>query len=91
MVEGRKKKREREKEEEEGLDRTYGSPCNRRLRRRARARGFRRSLCLCVSGVPEGASENEGSGRCCWCWWLASGGGGGGGGGTDEQAGKPAG
>lgn len=32
-----------------------------------RARGFRRSLCLCVSGVPEGASENEGSGR-----WMRS-------------------
>lgn len=78
MVEGRKKKKKRERESrkrrrksaltgEEGLDRTYGSPCNRRLRRRARARGFRRSLCLCVSGVPEGASENEGSGR-----WMRS-------------------
>lgn len=32
-----------------------------------RARGFRRSLCLCVSGVPEGTSENEGSGR-----WMRS-------------------
>lgn len=56
---------EKEKEEcgrgEEGPDGTYGSPCNRRLRQRVRARGFRRSLC--VSGVPEGASENEGSGR----------------------------
>lgn len=52
---------------EEGLDGTYGSPCNRRLRRRVRARGFQRSLCLCVSGVPEGASENEGSGR-----WMRS-------------------
>lgn len=59
-----------EKEEEcgeEGLDGTYGSPCNRRLRRRVRARGFQRSLCLCVSGVPEGASENEGSER-----WMRS-------------------
>lgn len=61
-----REKEEEEKEEEsadgaEGLDDTYGSPCNRRLRRRARARGFRRSLC--VSGVPEGAFENEGSRR----------------------------
>lgn len=73
---GKGREREREKERksgegegrvrtkcgEERLDGTYGSPCNRRLRR-VRARGFRRSLCLCVSGVPEGGLRERRVGK----------------------------
>lgn len=57
-VERRKKRRRKSTDGEEGTGGTYSSPYNRRLKRRARARGFRRSLCLCVSVVREGTPEN---------------------------------